>query len=266
MIENNGKLNGKIALITGASKNIGRSIAKNLAINGAVVIIHYNKNKVAAYETVNQIKALGGTAFLVQGDVTQVLNIKRMLSDIGSRIGEIDILVNNIGIRPRSTIEEITEFEWDNVINTNLRAPFFFIKYCIPPMKEKKWGRIINISGIDAHWGKANRAHSVSSKAGLIGLTRASALELARFGITVNAIVPGVIDTERVSSWYPEQERLYKEAVDRIPLGRLGKVEEIASSCLFLASTDSSYITGQTINVTGGAFPLVRLPYDEEVE
>jgi len=176
----------------------------------------------------------------------------------------VDILVNNAAIRPLSKISEITLEEWDLVLATNLRAPFFLSQAVLPAMIRRKWGRIINIGGLDAYWGKPRRAHNVSAKLGLTGLTRALANEVARFGVTVNIVVPGTTDTVRPHpEWYPELEKLYNERRERIPMGRIGLPQEVANACLFLASDLATYTTAQEFFVSGGAYPLVRQPTDD---
>ena len=167
-------------------------------------------------------------------------------------------------IRPNTKISKITLEEWDLVFNTNLKAPFFLSQAVLPGMIERKWGRIINIGGTDAYWGKVRRAHGVSAKLGLVGLTRAMPLEVARFGVTINVVIPGTIDTQRPHpEWYPELKTGYAERLERIPMARLGDTQQVANACLFLASDLASFTTAQELFASGGAVPLVRQTLDE---
>ena len=188
------------------------------------------------------------------------------VSEINRDLGGIDILVNNAAIRPHARIADVSAAEWDSVMATNLRGPFFLSQAVIPGMREKQWGRIINIGGVDACWGNPQRPHVVSSKAGLVGLTRALANETARWGITVNIVVPGGFNTERQApEGYTKSDlRKLKQAhQERVPMGRVGEPDELAGAVVFLASMQASYITGQELLVSGGAFPALRQPEHE---
>jgi NAD(P)-dependent dehydrogenase (short-subunit alcohol dehydrogenase family) len=197
-------------------------------------------------------------------DLADARGLSGLVREVESALGEVDILVNNAAIRPNPKFSEITVSDWEQVFAIYLRAPFFLSQAVLPAMIRKGWGRIINLGGTDAYWGKVRRAHGAAAKLGLIGMTRALALEVARFGVTVNVVVPGPIDTVRPRpEWYPDLETGFAERLDRIPMARLGKPEEVASACLFLASTRASYTTGQELFVSGGAVPLVRQPFEE---
>jgi 3-oxoacyl-[acyl-carrier protein] reductase len=255
---------GKIALITGGSKNIGRSIASTMAGAGAVTIVLYREDEKTARAFCTEIAKSGGKAGMYKADLADVSALKKVVKKIEKDFGGVDILVNNAAVRPSSKIAKITVDEWDRVLATNLRAPFFLSQAVLPGMIRRKWGRIINIGGVDAYWGKSQRAHNVSAKLGLVGLTRALANEVARFGVTVNAVIPGTTDTYRHHpEWYPEMEKMYEERKERTPMGRVGTPQEVANTCLFLASGLATYTTGQELFVTGGAFPMVRSPSEE---
>lgn len=255
---------GRVALVSGASRNIGRSIALALAGAGVTPIILFRQDERAAQQVCAEIAELGARAGMYQADLADVKRLRSIVRQVGQEFGGVDILVNNAAIRPNTKISEITVEEWDTVFATNLRAPFFLSQAVLPGMIRKKWGRIVNIGGTDAYWGKLRRAHGVSAKLGLVGLTRALAVEVAQFGVTVNVVVPGTIDTVRPRpEWYPGLDTGFAERKQRIPMARLGRPEEVASACLFLASELSGYTTGQELFVSGGAFPLVRQPLEE---
>jgi len=255
---------GKVAMVTGGSKNIGRSITLALVKAGVVPIMLVRNDRETADTLAAEIREQGSRAGVYVADLADVTALQAVVKAAESEFGGIDILINNAAIRPNTKISGVTVEEWDRVIATNLRAPFFLSQAVLPGMVRRKWGRIINLGGLDAYWGKPRRPHNVSAKLGLVGQSRALANEVARFGITVNMIVPGTTDTYRHSpEWYPEIERLYDERKQRIPMGRLGTSEEVANACVFFASALASYTTGQELLVTGGASPLVRQPADE---
>jgi NAD(P)-dependent dehydrogenase (short-subunit alcohol dehydrogenase family) len=235
-----------------------------LAAAGVTPVILFRQDEGAARQVCAEIADLGAHGGMYQADLADVERLRQIVKELEKTFGGVDILVNNAAIRPNSKISEITVQEWDQVFAANLRAPFFLSQAVLPAMIRKGWGRIINIGGTDAYWGKVRRAHGVSAKLGLVGLTRALAGEVARFGITVNVVVPGTIDTVRPRpEWYPGLESGFPERKQRIPMGRLGRPQEVANACLFLASELSSYSTGQEFFVSGGAFPLVRQPLEE---
>ncbi len=257
-------ISGKVALVTGGNRNIGRSIAATLAKAGATSVILYREGEDEAAKACKEITAGGGRAAMHQADLADVGRLQELVRDIEKQHGGVDILVNNAAIRPHQKISKITVEDWDRVFATNLRAPFFLSQAVLPGMVKKQWGRIVSIGGTDAYWGKLHRAHNVSAKMGLVGLTRALANEVARFGITVNVLVPGTIDTVRPRpDWYPELETGFDQRKQIMPMGRLGKPQEVANACLWLVSELAGYTTGQEIFAAGGAFPLVRQPWDE---
>ena len=257
-------LSHRVALVTGGNRNIGRAIATTLSKAGATAIILFGSDEAAASKVCAEIGELGGRAAMYQADLKNVERLREIVNDVERTYGGVDILVNNAAIRPHSKISKITLEEWDEVFATNLRAPFFLSQAVLPGMVKKKWGRIISIGGTDAYWGKLHRAHNVSAKMGLVGLTRAMANEVARFGVTVNVLVPGTIDTVRPRpDWYPELKTGFDERKQLMPMARLGEPQEVANACLWLASELAGYTTGQEIFAAGGAFPLVRQPWDE---
>lgn len=257
-------ITGRVAVVTGGNRNIGRSIVLTLAKQGAVPIVVYREGAQEAKKVCEEAEALGARAAMYQADLADTASLAPLAKKIESEHGSIDILVNNAAIRPNTRISKITLAEWNTVFDTNLKAPFFLSQAVLPGMIERKWGRIINIGGTDAYWGKVRRAHGVSAKLGLVGLTRAMALEVARFGVTINVVIPGTIDTQRPHpEWYPELKTGYAERLERIPMARLGQPQQVADACLFLASELASFTTAQELFASGGAVPLVRQTLDE---
>lgn len=242
-------LKNKVALVTGASRGIGRAIALTLAGYGAIVIINYCGSKEKAEEIVNQIKENGGTAIAYQADVADFEAVKTMFSDITKEYGRIDILVNNAGITKDNLILKMSEEEFDAVINTNLKGVFNCLKQASRIMLKQKEGRIINISSISGVVGNPGQVNYCAAKAGAIGITKSLAKELGSRGITVNAVAPGYINTDMTAVL---KDDLKEKVTELIPLKRLGEVEDIAETVAFLASDKASYITGQTIQVDGG--------------
>jgi 3-oxoacyl-[acyl-carrier protein] reductase len=236
-------LKGKIALITGASRGIGAGAAIALANSGADVAVNYRNRDREAEAICEQISALGRRAVPIQTDVSQAAAVRKMISEIEQQLGTISILVNNAGIARQQPIEEITEKDWDEIMDTNLKSAFLVTQAVLPRMREQRWGRIINMSSVAAQTGGVIGPHYAASKAGMIGITHSLANLLTKEGVTVNAIAPALIETEMITS-------NAKASPSRIPVGRFGSVEEVASVVVLLAT--NGYITGQTINVNGG--------------
>lgn len=235
----------KTVFITGGSQGIGKSIAEKLSKDNYQIIVGYNKNKIKAERIVNKIKNLTGEAKAIQCDISQRSSIKKAFSQIGN----VDILINNAGISQPKNFLKISDNDWNNMLNVNLKGAFICSQHAIPQMIKKKWGRIINITSIGGQWGGVKQVHYASAKAGLIGLTMSLARIYSNTGITANSISPGIIKTE-MTSWIKENDK--KLIINNIPIGRFGTTNEIADAVSFLASESSSYITGQTINVNGG--------------
>jgi 3-oxoacyl-[acyl-carrier protein] reductase len=242
-------LSGKSAVITGGSRGIGRAIALRLAEQGANVCISYRGNAAAADETVGAIQALGRTGLAVQGDVAQQEAADGVVKGALEAFGKIDILVNNAGITRDDLIMRMSIDAWREVLETNLFGAFYTIKAVSRPMLKARSGRIINITSVSGQAGQEGQANYSSAKAGLIGLTKATARELASRGITVNAVAPGFVLTELTQDLRDDLKALL---IERTPLGRFGTPEEIASAVAFLASDEAGYITGQVLAVDGG--------------
>lgn len=242
-------LKGQVALITGASRGIGKAIATKLAENGAKIVVNYAGNAQKAQETVDAIISAGGEAIKVKADVSNENDVKSMVKETLDTFGRIDILVNNAGITKDNLIMRMSEDDFDHVIDTNLKGVFLCTKSVIRHMMKQKSGKIINVSSVVGISGNAGQANYVSAKAAVIGLTKTTAKELATRNILVNAIAPGFITTEMTDQLTEEQK---ESMLNLIPLQKLGSAEDVANTALFLASDMSSYITGQTIQVDGG--------------
>lgn len=237
------ELTGKIALVTGASRGIGRAIAVALGKAGADVAVNFLTHEAEAKEVCSKIEAAGRRALAVKADVSILSEVSRVIEVARAQLGEIFVLVNNAGISRSQPLEEITEQDWDQTLTTNLRSMFLMTQAVLPAMRKRRWGRIINLSSVAAQLGGVIGPHYAASKAGCLGLTHSYAALLAKEGITVNAIAPALIETEMVAS-NPRARS------DIIPIGRFGEVEEVAEVALLLAR--NGYITGQTVNINGG--------------
>jgi len=244
-------LTGKTALVTGASRGIGRAIAIALAEAGADVAINYSGSQEAAAETAQAIEALGQRTIVLQANVGKSGEFEAMVKQVVDTFGTIDILVNNAGITKDNLIMRMKEEEFDQVIETNLKGVFNGIKAVTRQMMKQRSGRIINISSIVGTIGNPGQANYVAAKAGVIGLTKSAARELATRGITVNCVAPGFIETDMTNK-LPEETRA--KLAEGIPLARLGSPEDIASAVRFLASDAAAYMTGQTVHVDGGMY------------
>ena len=240
---------GRVALVTGGSRGIGRSICLHLASMGAAVGIHYNSRKDAAMEILELIREKGGHAALVQADLSQPGSGSRVLDSTTNLLGNIDILVNNAGMMTDSSVCDMTDELWEQALAVNLSSAFRCARAAIPHMKQKGWGRIINLTSQAAYTGSSNHAHYAAAKAGLLGFTYSLAKELGSFGVTVNAVSPGRISTDMLSERSTGRE---KEWLAQTPLGRFGSPDEVAFAVGFLASDRAGYITGAVLNVNGG--------------
>lgn len=242
-------LENKIAVVTGAGRGIGRGIALALAREGAMVVVNYNGSKDRAEEVVRTIEEAGGKATAVQCNISDFEAAKEFFANVVKEYGKIDILVNNAGITKDNLMMKMSEEEFQSVIQTNLTGTFHGVKFVTRPMMKQRQGRIINIASVSGVIGNMGQANYSASKAGVIGLTKAAAKELASRNITVNAVAPGFVATEMTDVL---SDSVKEAAVATIPLGRFGEVEDIAETVVFLASDKAKYITGQVICVDGG--------------
>ena len=242
-------LEGKIAVVTGASRGIGRAIVIRLAGEGATVVINYNGSKEKAEEVKQEIEGAGGKAAVCQCNVADFDQCQAFIQKVIDEFGRIDILVNNAGITRDGLLMKMSEEDFDQVIETNLKGAFHTIRFASRQMLRQKSGRIINLSSVVGVTGNAGKANYAASKAGVIGLTKSAARELASRGITVNAIAPGFIETDMTSVL---SEKVKEGAAAGIPLGAFGKPEDVAAAAAFLASDEAGYITGQVLHVDGG--------------
>ncbi|THE14439.1 3-oxoacyl-[acyl-carrier-protein] reductase [Bacillus timonensis] len=242
-------LNGKVALVTGASRGIGRTIAIELAKAGAKVAVNYSGSEQKANEVVDEIKALGQEAFAIQANVSDADSVVSMVKEVISNFGSLDILVNNAGITRDNLLMRMKEEEWDDVININLKGVFLCTKAVTRQMMKQRSGKIINIASIVGVSGNPGQANYVAAKAGVIGFTKTAAKELASRNINVNAVAPGFITTDMTDK-LPEDVK--NEMLKLIPLARFGETTDISGVVLFLASDQSDYMTGQTLHIDGG--------------
>ena len=248
-----GRLEGKVAIVTGASRGLGRVFCLRLAEEGAKIVAATRKNMAGLEETVKEVEAMGGTAIALQVNVTKEEDTLRMARETVEKFGRIDILVNNAAIYygiSRKPFYELDPEEWDRVMEVNVKGPWLCTRAVLPYMKEQGKGSVINLSSEVFFTGSRNFVHYVASKGGVIGLTRALAVELGPHGIRINAVAPGFTDTEASRLLVPEIEKKYDTSAT--PLRRLEKPEDLAGAVAFLASDDSAFVTGQTILVDGG--------------
>jgi 3-oxoacyl-[acyl-carrier protein] reductase len=243
-------IQGRVAVVTGASRGIGRSIALLLAASGARVVLSA-RNSEALQEVVMQIRDGGGEAIAVAGDVAVGADADNLMEAADKAFGGVDILVNNAGVTRDGLLLRMKEEDWDTVLDTNLKGAFLCTRAAAKIMSKKRYGRIINISSVVGEMGNPGQANYCASKAGLLGLTKSVAKELARRNVTVNAVTPGFILTDMTEA-LPEKAR--DELTAQIPLGRLGSAEDVANAVLFLASEQAGYITGQVLGVNGGMY------------
>ncbi len=242
-------LKGKCAVITGASRGIGKAIARKLSELGAYIVINYRKDEEEALKLLNEIKSFGGTGIIIKADISKYDEAEILINKAKEAFGSVDILINNAGITRDNLMLRMKEEDFDRVIDINLKGTFNCIKHAIPLMIKQKYGKIINISSVVGIAGNAGQANYAASKAGIIGLTKSLAKELGGRGINVNAVAPGFIQTDMTEVL---SDKIKEQLKSSIPLRRLGNAEDVAELVAFLSDKSSDYITGQVINVDGG--------------
>ena len=245
------ELRDKLALVTGASRGIGRAVALELASRGAFVIINYAQNESAAREVLSQVENSGGKGEIRQFDVSDFSKVQDEINRIGDELGRLHILVNNAGITKDGLLVRMKEEDWDWVFSVDLKGVFNCTRAAAKIMMKQRYGRIINITSITGEMGNAGQVNYSAAKAGIIGFTKATARELGLRGITVNAVSPGFIETDMTHN-LPQNVR--EKYIEGIPLGRFGSPEDVAKVVVFLASDDASYITGEVVRVNGGLY------------
>jgi 3-oxoacyl-[acyl-carrier protein] reductase len=257
------RLKRRVALVTGSSRGVGRAIALCFAKEGADIVVNYSSNERAAKETYEKVKATSKKAMLEKADVASKTEMDGMVNRVVERLGKIDILVNNAGIIIRDSLQTVKENDWIRTFNVNLQGPLYLTRAVSHSMIEKKYGKIINISSVGAMVVKAGTSIAyTASKAALIALTKKTAIELGPYGINVNAIAPGAIrtDMQYVNRSKEEAEKFMQESAQQVALRRIGEPEDIANAALFLASDESSFITGQVLIVDGGRMDFFSKP------
>jgi acetoacetyl-CoA reductase len=245
-----GALDGQVAVVTGASRGIGRACAIELAKHGANVVVNYTSNKDAAESAAKEIEAHGVKALVVQADVSKADQAKTLIETAEKEFGKVDILVNNAGINRDRTVQRMSVDEWDSVIETDLSSMFYCTNAAVGGMRERNFGRIINMSSIIGQMGNLGQSNYAAAKAGMIAFTKSAAKELARFGITVNAVCPGFVETDMVMALSDEVKA---NLISQIPLGRFGTAEDVAATVRFLC-TEGGFYTGAQMSLNGGQY------------
>jgi NAD(P)-dependent dehydrogenase (short-subunit alcohol dehydrogenase family) len=250
-------LTGRVAVVTGGARNIGRAICETLADAGAQVAVVWQSSERGAKETVEAITAAGNTARAFRLNLLELDSIPEAVSEIEAALGPVDILVNNAAIRPERDLAAVTPELWDEIFGINVKGPFFLTQRVLPGMIERRWGRVVNLGGLHGYIGSSHRTQVHASKQAVLGMTRGIAYEAAPYGVTANVVVPGRIATTRgpVETYGAQMDA--GEAAKKVLMQRMGKPQEIASMVLYLASDQAAYISGQEMFVTGGVFPLV---------
>jgi 3-oxoacyl-[acyl-carrier protein] reductase len=246
----------RVVVVTGASGGLGSSIAARFAAGSDLVFVGYLHGEDRAETVATQITAAGGTARTVRMDLEDPASVSEAFARILSESSKVDVLVNNAAYRPIGPFLELTESDWSRVLGANVMGAVRCIRAVLPGMRERGFGRILNISGLDALWGWGNRSHVTVAKAGLMGLSRAVAVEFAPYGITANTLLPGSFNTPRDPAIYPDWETMRQYLVSATPVGRQGDPAELAELCWWLASESAAYITGQDFHINGGSYPL----------
>ncbi|MGF1471797.1 MAG: 3-oxoacyl-ACP reductase family protein [Rubrobacteraceae bacterium] len=243
-------LDGAVAVVTGASRGLGSAIAEELGRGGAKVVVNYSRSQEPAEELVSQLSDADGEAVAIQADVSNAEEAEKLINETIEHFGQIDVLVNNAGINRDKTLRKLSVEDWDVVVQTDLNSAFYTVHAALPHMTEQESGKIINMSSFVGEAGNIGQANYAAAKAGLLGFTKTAAKELARFGITVNAICPGFIETDMVAS-IPEEQQ--EKLLKTVPLGRFGQPREIARAVRYLVE-DGDYITGQALDINGGVY------------
>jgi 3-oxoacyl-[acyl-carrier protein] reductase len=249
-VAGNNELNGKVAIVTGAGRNIGRAIALALAKDGASTLVNARSNRAEAEAVAREIEAAGGKSLVHIGDVADAASVQAMADAAVKHFGRIDILVNNAALRREKPFAEMSYAEWREIMNVTLDGTFHCVKACLPGLRQSGAGTIVNIGGLSAHTGAKDRAHVVTAKAGIVGFTRALAHDLAADGITVNCVVPGLIGTSRPKDKPEPAHHLVHQTIT----GERGKPEDVAALVRFLCGPAARYINGQAIHANGGAY------------
>jgi 3-oxoacyl-[acyl-carrier protein] reductase len=248
-------LKGMAAIVTGSGRNIGRAIALAFAREGASVVVNGHSDRSAVDEVVDAIKQSGGQAVGVMADVGKPEDVAALVDSAVTAFGRLDIAVSNVAVRKKQPFLEISPADWSNTLNVNLGSAFYMARAAIPHMQKRKFGRLIHISGVDGFAGHlSDRAHNIVCKAGVHAMGKALSVEFAKFGITANSVVPGHIDTERDWSQYGPRDEWIASRIQHIPAQRMGKVDEVAEACVYLASPAAGFVTGQAIHVNGGHY------------
>ena len=250
----NMSLRGRTAIVTGSGRNIGRAIALELARHGANVVINGHRDTVAIEAVAAEARNLGVKALPLLAEVGDPDAVQRMVQRTTEEFGSVDIIVSNVALRPHQAFLEISIDDWQRIVNTNLSAAFYLARAAVPHMVKGGWGRVIHISGRDGFFPKANRAHNVTCKAGVFALAKAIAVEFGPFGITANAIAPGIVETTRDPVHYPDADSEHESRRQAMPVRRLGTTDDIAQACLYLCSEAGGFVTGQVMHVNGGEF------------
>jgi 3-oxoacyl-[acyl-carrier protein] reductase len=242
----------RTVMVTGSGQNIGRAIALAFARQGANVVVNGHRNRAAIEGVADEARALGVGALAVLADVADASAVQSMVDQATEKFGGVDISISNASLRLHTSFLDISLEEWHHIIESNLNASFYLARAVIPGMKQRGWGRIIHISGRDGFMPIPNRVHNITCKAGVYAMAKALAVEFGAFGITANTVSPGLIDTTRDWTQYPQFRDGYGERVKEIPVRRVGHVDEIAAACTYLASDSAGFVTGQVLHVNGG--------------